>query len=298
MSATDSQTANRILIDELGRRFPLLNQLVGRFGQETPEERSPWFFGLLLAAATNPNPGPCCIVLDKTLGTTTIAAILLSLVKLQEEFGKLVAEYAKNALVPGQLVRVNPSSFIYEYQGFWDEAPRLFRLKVLGEEAYRSFLIPDVLRLEPTDRVRPKGTLTSKLGEFELSRLDKLLHLTTGGNNSLIRNSVLVQIERSQFSEISDLVMLAPQSGGQFDNISALLPWGSVGADGTLRPNDTHQVSGEPLVAVSRIPEDLAHSLSKFTEVNQMLFSSMAPAVSQVTFRPSMILPTVRGSLF
>ena len=139
------------------------------------------------------------MVLDKTPGTTAIAAILLSLVRLQEGFEKLVAAYALNALVPGQLVRVNPSNFIYEYQGFWDEAPGLFRLKVLGEEAYRSFRIPDVLRLEPTDRVRPKGTLTSKLGGFELSGLDKLLHLTTGGNNSVIRNSVLVQIERTQF---------------------------------------------------------------------------------------------------
>ena len=263
MSATDSQIPNRILIDELGRRFPLLSQFVGMFGQETQEERFPWFFGLLLAAATNPNPGACCVVLDKTLGTTAIAAILLSLVRLQEGFEKLVADYAQNALVPGQLVRVNPSKFIYDYQGFWEKGPGLFRLKVLGEEAYRSFPIPDVLRLEPTDRVRPKGTLTSKLGEFELSNLSKLLHLTTGGNNSLIRNSVLVQIERSQFSEVADLVMLAPQSGGQFDHISELLPWGSVGADGALRPNDTYQVSGEPLVAVTRIPEDLATACLK-----------------------------------
>ena len=263
MSATDSQTTNRILIDELGRRFPLLSQLVGRFSQEMQEERFPWFFGLLLAAATNPNPGACCVVLDKTPGTTAIAAILLSLVRLQEGFEKLVTAYAQNALVPGQLVRVNPSNFIYEYQGFWDEVPGLFRLKVLGEEAYRSFRIPDVLRLEPTDRVRPKGTLTSKLGEFELSSLDKLLHLTTGGNNSLIRNSVLVQIERSQFSAVADLVTLSPQRGEQLDYISALLPWGSIGTDGALRPNDTHQVQGESLVAVTRIPEDLATACLK-----------------------------------
>ena len=66
MSATDSQTTNRILIDELGRGNLLPSQFVGRFGQETQEERFPWFFGLLLAAATNPNPGACCVVLDKT----------------------------------------------------------------------------------------------------------------------------------------------------------------------------------------------------------------------------------------
>ena len=256
MSATKARVDNRTLIDELGKRFPLLKQLVGRFGRETPEERVPWFFGLLLAAAANPNPGVYCVVLDKSPGTTALAAIFLSLIQLQDGFQKFAEDYAREALVPGQRVRVNPSKFVYEYGGLWDEFPG--RVKLLAGDGSRSFPLPEVLRLEPTDLLKPKGTVNSMLGKFELSDLDKLLDLSTGGNNSLIKNTVMVQTERTRFREMVDAIMLARSQGVPFYRLSTTLPWGSVSEDGSLQPNDVHQVSGEPLIAVSRSPEDLA----------------------------------------
>ena len=246
------------LIDELRRRFPLFERIVGQFGDSTDDERIPWFFALLLAAASNLLPGACCFVLDKTLGTTAVAAVLLAFVRLQEDFPQLVESYASTALSKGQRVKVKPSNFVYEYDGLWDGYPGRFRLKVLGNEEYRSFPIADVLRLEPTDRVRPKGTLNSKLGVFERSHLDELLDVTTCGNNSIIRNTVLLYMAQARFAEVVDTISLAPEHASGADRLSHFLPWGSIGQDGSLRPNDNYQVAGEPIIGVTRVPEDLA----------------------------------------
>ena len=246
------------LVGELRRRFPLFERLIGRFGKDTQKERIPWFLALLLSAATKRDPGACCFVLDKTRGTTAVAAVLLALVRLQAEFPELVRNYAQTVLYRGQRVRVKPSDYVYEYSGLWEGYPEFFRLKVLEEEAYRSFPMADVLRLEPTDRVRPKGDLGSPLGEFERSALDEMLDLTTCGNNSLIRNTVLLYMAQAQFAEVVDTIALAPEHASGFDSLSGFLPWGSIGQCGELKPNDAYQVAGEPIVAVTRVPEDLA----------------------------------------
>ena len=249
---------NLELIGEFRRRFPLFDRIVGRFGEDTPSERIPWFFGFILAAAGKPGSGACCFVLDKTPGTTAIASILAGLVRLQRDFPSLVERYARTALARGQRVKVRPGDFVYEYEGAWEDFPGFFRLKLLGEHAWRSFPLVDLLRLEPTDRVRPKGTGSSDLGAFERSPLDDLLDLTTCGNNSVIQNSVLVLMARTHFARAADAIILAPRDAGRLVRLSHFLPWGSIGHDGTLKPNDPYQVVGEPLVAATGVPEDLA----------------------------------------
>ena len=246
------------LIGEFRRRFPLFDRVVGRFGEDVPSERIPWFFGFILAAAAKPGAGACSVVLEKTPGTTAIAAILAGLIRLQRDFPSLVERYARTALERGQRVKVRPSDFVYEYEGVWEEFPDFFRLKFLGEDASRSFPLVDVLRLEPTDRVRPKGTGASDLGAFERSPLDHLLDLTTCGNNSLIRNAVLVQMPRTHLARIADATILAPIHASEFARLSQFLPWGFIGHDGTLNSDDHFQVVGEPLIAATSVSEDLA----------------------------------------
>lgn len=246
------------LIGELRRRFPLIEQVVGQFGNYMQVEPIPWFFALLLSAATKCVPGACCFVLDKTQGTTAVAAVLLALFRLQDEFPELVKNYAQTALHQGQRVRVKPSDYVYEYSGLWVEYPDFFKLKVMGEDTYRSFSIDEVLRIEPTDRVRPKGNLDSALGEFERSYLDSLLNLTTCGNNSLIKNTVLLHMPQTQFAEVLSSIALAQKPANRFDSLSSFLPWGTIGQDGELKTNDAYQIAGEPIVAVTRVPEDLA----------------------------------------
>ena len=272
MNSRSTNDGQQELIGELRRRFPLFERLVGRFGDDTPEERLPWFFALLLSAAMKSGPGACCFVLDKTQGTTAVAAVLLALIKLQDDFPELVKNYARTALRQGQRVKVKPSNYVYNYDGPWEEYPDFFRLKVLGEESWLSFRMSEVLRLEPTDRVRPKGTLNSSLGKFERSRLDELLDLSTCGNNSMIRNTVLLHMAQTQFAEVADNIALSPENTPGFGCLSGFLPWGSIGHDGELKSNDTYQVEGEPIVAATRVPEDLAFA------------SSAAPVATRVVF--------------
>jgi hypothetical protein len=246
------------LLEEFRRRFPLFDRTVGYFGGETTRERVPWFFGFILSAASNASPGACCFVLEKTPGTTAIAAVLAALVRLQVQFPALVEQYARTAFARGQRVQVKPSNFVYEYDGIFEGYPGFFRLKIIGEKAWRSLPLVDVLRLEPTERVRPKGAGNSNIGVFVRSPLDLLLDLTTCGNNSIIRNAVLVHMPRSQFVRVAEAVILAPTSVQKFAPLSLFLPWGSVAHDGSLTPNDSYQVVGQPLLACTSVPEDLA----------------------------------------
>lgn len=124
MTGDPTQTTTELLIDDFRQRFPLLEKIVGEFGDDGSRERIPWFFGFLLAAANNPNPGGCCFVLDISTGTTAIAALLTALSRLKADFPGLVQNYARHAFTLGQRVRVLPSDAVFEY----DESGRNFQV--------------------------------------------------------------------------------------------------------------------------------------------------------------------------
>ena len=267
MDSYDSQE----LIRELRRRFPIFDHVAGQFGEGPPEERIPWFFALLLSAALRDETGACCFVLDKTQGTTALGAVLLSLARLKKDFPSLATSYARTAFSRGQLVRVKPSNFVYEYEGVWDEEPNLFRLKEQGKRSWRSFPVSEVLRLEPTARKRPKGTLSSKIHEFDRSPLDQLLDITTYGNDSMIRNIVLLYMAQARFAGIAEVVSLAPRNSERSDRLSSFLPWGTIGPGGVIQASDAYQVIGEPLIAVSRVPQDLADAATSAPEASKVV---------------------------
>ena len=246
------------LVQVLRKRFPLLDRLSGQFGEDLPTERIPWFFSLLLSAATRNDREACCFVLDKTEGTTALAAIFLALAQLQGEFPRLAESYARTAMIEGQHVRVKPSNTVYEYAGTWEEHPHLFRLKVLNKPDYRSFPITEVLRLEPTTRKKPTGTLTSDLGALQRSSLDELLGITTYGNGSITENVVLMYSAQARFASILERVSLGPTHSSDLARLSSFLPWGTIGPGGEIRAGDAYQMMGEPLIAVTRVPQDLA----------------------------------------
>jgi hypothetical protein len=152
----------------------------------------------------------------------------------------------------------------------WNNA---YRGSLLGNDARRSFPLVDVLRLEPTDRLRPKGTGACNLGQFASSPLDQLLDLSSCGNNSVICNIVLCYMPRSQFARIVDSVILAPRQATKFEPLSRFLSWGSIGPDGSLHSNDPHQMVGEPLIAVSGIPEDIAQVCKESPTRSKVVFA-------------------------
>lgn len=253
------------LICELSRRWPLVNQLLGKFGEDSISERIPWFFTLILSVTEQSEYNSCCIVLDKTHGTAVVTAILLALETLQRDAPSLKEDYAKTTLRVGQRVKVLPDDYVYEFKGYWgEEYPAFLKLGVLEDrKSVRTFPIADVLRLEPTEHMRPKGTLRSKFSDFQRSPLDSLLDLATCGNRSLFRNRVLLQMAKTRFLRIVDSIELSRNPESNYSRLHDLLPWGSVDQYGKLKPNDRYQVSGEPIVAVSKVPEDLALSCSQ-----------------------------------
>ena len=268
------------LIRELRGRFPIFDRVTGRFGEDSPEERIPWFFALLLAASMNGKPGACCFVMDKTQGTTALTAVFLALARFQEDFPRLAESYARTALSEGQHVRVKPSNFVYEYVGIWEGHPDLFRLKVQDKSEWRSFRISEVLRLEPTTRKRPKGTLSSNLGVFDRSSLDELLSITTYGNDSMSRNFVLLYMAQARFSGIAEIVSLAPNNSNHSDRLSDILPWGTIGPRGEIKAGDTYQVIGEPLIAATRVPQDLADAATSAPEASKIVLVDGARGIA------------------
>ncbi len=275
---SDDKSQN--LIRELRIRFPIFDRVTGRFGENSEEERIPWFFALLLAAAIKGEPGACCFVLDKTQGTTALAAVFLALARLQEDFPRLAERYARTALSEGQHVRVKPSNFVYEYEGMWEEHPGLFRLKVQDKPEWRSFRISEVLRLEPTTRKRPKGTLSSNLGVFDRSSLDDLLGITTYGNGSMIRNIVLLYMAQARFAGIAETVSLAPSHSNRSDRLSNFLPWGTIDPGGEIKTGDAYQVIGEPLIAVSRVPQDMADAATSAPQASKVVLVDGARGIA------------------
>jgi hypothetical protein len=57
MGGDSEQPATEQLIGAFRNRFPLLDRIAGEFGNEGRREQIPWFFGFLVAAANNRNPG-------------------------------------------------------------------------------------------------------------------------------------------------------------------------------------------------------------------------------------------------
>lgn len=270
MSIAHSQSN---LINELQRRFPLLDKIDGFFGKDIPRERIPWFFGFILAAAENPSPGACCFVFDKDTRTTALVSVLAALIRFKRKFPDFVERYARAEFSSGDRVKVAPKGFVYEYDGLWEEFPGKFRLKVLDKEERRSFPLDDVLRLEPTSYMRPKGRLNSNLGDFEISPLGRLLDLRSCGNNSLVQNGVLVNMQWAEFSRFTDSTILAPADcSAEFPELFSFLSWGFIESDGTLKPNDIYQVEGEPMVAVTGTPEYLAAACSKAAPAMKTVF--------------------------
>ena len=189
----------------------------------------------------------------------TMAAVALALVYLQRDFEQSAHVYAERELKVGMRVRVHPSGHVYIYDGVFANLPHsrvshLFRLRVLGTSDVRSLPIDQVLRLEPTTRVRPKGKLTTDLGNPKLSNLDKLLGLSSGGNDSLYKNRVLLLSSRSGVKQFLDAVYISSHESAnesQRNRLSTILPWGTIKEDGDFVHADPYRVCGEPILAVT-----------------------------------------------
>ena len=63
---------------------------------------------------------------------------------------------------------------------------------------------------------------------------------------------------QARFSKAADAIALSSTTTKTFECLSEFLPWGSIGPQGELKPFDAFQIAGEPIIATTRVPEDLA----------------------------------------
>ena len=76
---------------------------------------------------------------------------------------------------------------------------------------------------------------------------------------------------QARFAGVADVVSLTPRDSEHSDRLSSFLPWGTVGADGVIQAGDAYQVVGEPIIAVSRVPQDLADAAMSAPEASKIV---------------------------
>ena len=253
------------LRDELRRRYPILEQVHLSASAVGTLETVPPFFGLLLALAESGDERGCCVVVPNPTGVAHVLATLLALVRLRKEFDVLTRAWAERGFEVGQRVKVNPTGHVYVYEGVFEKWPHLFKLRELGtDDDARSLSVSEILRLEPTDRQRPKGKLITDLKSYDAQPIDRLLGIESWGNESLFKNRVLVLSSRSGFDQfLSGTAACRVDDADGASPLSEILPWGSLDDAGSLQPADAFQVRGEPVVAVTHDVDVLADGCTR-----------------------------------
>lgn len=247
------------LADEVARRYPVLGEVHLSSSDGGAPETVPTFFGLLLALAESDNERGCCIVVPDPAGVAHVLATLLTLVRLRKEFDVLTRAWAERGFEVGQRVKVNPTGHVYVYEGVFEKWPHLYKLRELGtDDDARSLRVSEILRLEPTDRQRPKGKLATDLQSYDAQPIDRLLGIESWGNESLFRNRVLVLSSRTRFDRFLSGTAACRSGDAEGAPLSEILPWGSMDDAGGLQPADAFQVRGEPVVAVTHDVDVLA----------------------------------------
>ena len=253
------------LRDELRRRYPILEKVRLSASTGGTPETIPPFFGLLLALLESSDERGCCVVVPDPTGVAHVLATLFALVRLQREFDVLTRAWAERGFEVGQRVKVNPTGHVYVYDGVFEKWPHLFKLRELGtDDDARSLSVSEILRLEPTDRQRPKGKLITDLRSYDAQPIDRLLGIESWGNESLFRNRVLILSSRSGFDQfLTGTAACRADDADGASPLSEILPWGSLDDTGALQPADAFQVHGEPVVAVTHDVDVLADACTR-----------------------------------
>jgi hypothetical protein len=254
VSVPDSQNA-------LIQRFPLLTYLKVRRGSGNGEELAS-FMGVLLGAIEESRYASFCFVFPRKEGIAPLTANLYSLGRFAVDFPKLAEEYAQRRFTIGQRVKLVPEGKVFIFGGVWPlHEDRFLRLEILNENAKFTWPASEILRIEPTERKIPKGHLEDSRKawiEAPLSALDKLIGTRTFGNMSLARNQVLYLGGRSEVEEFLENTYLTSSSCETPYSVGSLIAPGHIDESGVIRPRDSYQAAGEPLIAISSRIENVA----------------------------------------
>lgn len=243
------------LVDNCWQRYPLLGQIevVG----SNHLERPPAFLALLLALLESESPEPLCLLLPARGDIARIAAVILGISRFWRTYATRLQQFAQTSLRVGSRVCVRPKGDVFEYLGPWPGHPDLFRLRTLPKRgqtpADLSFPLSQVLRLEPTTKLSPKGNRYS-FDELPPVPLDNLLGIETYGNRALFTSEVLIADGKESFLQFANLTRLRRRGTKESYALADIVPLGEVHLDDDesvdLRRLGELPANGAPLVAL------------------------------------------------
>lgn len=239
-------------------RFPVLRLLEFSDQSQSCPLSLPPFVGLI-GTLLETVEKPCCVVLPDCSGVAIATCTLVAVNRLRAEFPDLLRNHASVTFRKGvDNVLVHPAQLVYRYEGFFN--PDFFKLGIVDRNDSRSLPVKDIARLEKTTRKRPKGQLTSDLGQRQDSVLGSLLDIKASLNRNVLVNHVLLLGARSRLVEELDewAIQLATGNGRIRRPMKDEVPFGKVVEGGHLALLDGYVAEGEPLVAIASRSVDLA----------------------------------------
>lgn len=270
---------------ELEDRYPLLASLRLYQHDDEPEQFAS-FLGLILAGLDRTDEAPLCFVVPRKDSLAAITTILYALSGFAKNFPSLVESYADKSFQIGQRVKLNPTGKIFEFGGLWRDHEAMFKLKFLNEEASSAWPVTEILRLEPTERKRPKGTnldcvLARHVGSPSV--FDELIGTRTFGNSSLARNHVLCLGSKSSLNAFFDSTKLTRDGATSFSSVRQLVSPGYIDSNGDIRNHDLYQSSGEPLVAVTSRLDYLASACERAARGSKVVIIDGAVRITDLS---------------
>lgn len=243
----------RQLKDIFDSEFPLLEEL--RVATEDAGALCdlPHFLGYLLAAARKEESSPCCFIVPCATQVAHLVATLFVLDSVKRNLPGLRTTFATTGLSIGETVKVLPTGAVFEYRGIYPDNPNFFRLAVLETEGRdnRSIPIDEILRLEPTERKRPKGSLTGALGTVVPSGLSELLGVEFYGNQGLFENVMVLLSTQIEMRAFADQFWAKSPIYDHRVKVWKHIPWGAFTDSGDLVHEDRYLTRGQPCLAVS-----------------------------------------------
>lgn len=269
----------------LVQRFPLLTSLSIRRCSEDSEELAT-FMGVLLGAIEESRYASFCFVFPRKDEIAPLTAVLYSLGRFAVDFPKLAEEYARRSFQRGQRVRLVPEGKVYVFGGVWPGLETRFRLELLNENAAFTWPVSEILRIEPTQRKIPKGHFADAdqaRKEAPLWGLDKLIGTKTFGNTSLAVNNVLYLGGRSEMEDFLERTMLTSSGCETPCSAGSLIAAGHIDDCGTIRPRDSYQAAGEPLIAISSRIENVAAACAKASPRSKVVIVDGARRITDLS---------------
>ncbi len=219
----------------------------------------PHVFGYILATAQAHVNGTTLLVVDRGQWLAPLAAMLVSIHRFGREADRLVKEFGVTRLQKGQRVRVYPTDYVYEFDGLFRGYQEFVRLRVVGtgeRNETRSFPASQILRLHPTEHLRPKGTQATRFPDAD-TPLEALVGVRTYANPAVFQTFVVYCGSHGEAKAFCESLRWSSGPDAVKSQPGAVIPWGSVGPDGTVTYDDRYQSVGAPMVLVARTLEDV-----------------------------------------